>query len=133
MRAGHRGTWPLTHNTGGIAKLRPSHDRRYVIVRTSSSLQEIDTQACVAGTVTAARGVRFDGLRRWDFADLGVAGAERLFVSDIAVDDGRRIFTVGRSQAFQSGYLQMVVATRMPFTSSTTPVTVPAGTVTRWP
>src|SRR4029077_468522 len=30
-------------------------------------------------------------------------------------------------------YLQMVVATRMPFTSSTTPVTVPAGTVTRWP
>src|SRR4029077_807487 len=71
-------------------------------------------------------------LRRWDFAD-PESPEGTPFVSDIAVDGGRRIFTVGRSQAFQSGYLQMVVATRMPFTSSTTPVTVPAGTVTRWP
>src|SRR3954454_3733169 len=45
-------SWDLVPgvNMGGIKKLRPSHDRRFAVVRTSSSIQEVDTQACAAGT-----------------------------------------------------------------------------------
>lgn len=125
-------SWDLVpdSNTGGIRKLRPSHDRRFIIARTPSSLQEVDTQACAAGTKLYPAACSA-GLRRWDFSDPETpAGAP--FVSDIAVDDSRRVFTTGRSQAFPDGYLQMVVPTKVAFTSSTTPINAPAGTVTRW-
>jgi len=116
-------------NNGGIAKLRPSHDRRFVIVRTPSSIQEIDTQACFAGTVTYPSQCA-SALRRWDTPnDPETSGP---FVSDVAVDDGRRVFTVGRSAAFDTGYVQMLVPTKVAYTASTLPVETPAGTVTRW-
>jgi hypothetical protein len=125
-------SWDLVPdtNTGGIRKLRPSHDRRFVIARTPTSLQEVDTQACAAGTplnpTTCA-----SGLRRWDFSDPETPeGAP--FVSDIAVDDGRRVFSTGRSQLFPDGYLQMLVPTKVAFTSDPKPINAPAGTVTRW-
>jgi hypothetical protein len=127
-------SWDLTEdivNNGGIAKLRPSHDRRFAIVRTSSSIQEVDTQACPAGTISNPT-VCANGLRRWDFSDPESPDPNSVFVSDIAVDDSRRVFTVGRSQAFPTGYLQLLVPTKIAFTSSKTPVNAPAGTVTRW-
>jgi len=127
-------SWDLTAdivNNGGIARLRPSHDRRFVVVRTSSSIQEVDTQACFAGPVTSPTSCA-NGLRRWDFSDPESPDPNSVFVSDLAVDDGRRIFSVGRSQAFGTGYLQMLVPTKVAFTPSTIPVEAPIGTVTRW-
>src|SRR3954452_12324616 len=53
-------------NNGGVAKLRASHDRRFTVVRTSSSIQEVDTQAYAAGTV-GSPATCASGLRRWDF------------------------------------------------------------------
>ena len=123
-------SWDLVpeQNEGGIAKLRPSHDRRFVIVRTETTLEEVDTQACFPGTKAAPTTCAL-ALRRWDFDD-PESPAAGFFVSDIAVDDARRIFTVGRSVKFPTGYLQMVVPTRVPYSSSKSPA--PAGTVTRW-
>jgi len=124
-------SWDLAEedemNNGGIAKLRPSHDRRYVIVRTPSTLQEIDTQACFAGTATYAVQC-MPGLRVWNFTEPESSGP---FVSDIAVDDSRRIFTVGRTN-LTDGYVQMIVPSKVAYTSSTLPVEAPTGTVTRW-
>jgi len=117
-------------NNGGVAKLRPSHDRRFVVVRTNTSIQEIDTQACFPGTPAAPAECPF-ALRRWDAAgdpDL----VSPFLVSDLAVDDARRIFSVGQSSNFQGGYIQMLVPTKVPYTASTVPIEVPAGTVTRW-
>jgi len=125
-------SWDLVpdSNTGGIRKLRPSHDRRFLIARTPSSLQEVDTQACAAGTPLNPTPCAA-GLRRWDFSDPETPeGAP--FVSDIAVDDGRRVFTTGRSQAFPEGYVQMLLTAKVAFTSSTSPINAPVGTVTRW-
>src|SRR5258708_4633205 len=42
-------TLPAT-NTGGLKRLKPSDDRRYVFVRTSDNLQRVDTQNCKAGS-----------------------------------------------------------------------------------
>lgn len=125
-------SWDLVpdSNAGGIKKLRPSHDRRFVVVRTSTSIQEVDTQACVAGTPLSPLACG-NGLRRWDFSDPETPEATP-FVSDIAVDDGRRIFSTGRSQAFPEGYLQVIAPTKVAFTSETKPLTAPVGTVTRW-
>ena len=120
-------------NAGGSKKLRPSHDRRFVIVRTANSIQEIDTQACVAGSL-AYPTVCDSALRRFDFVE--DPEADGAFVSDIAVDDSRRIFSTGRSVTatglFPLGYVQMLIPTRMPFTSKTDALPTPTGTVTRW-
>jgi hypothetical protein len=126
-------SWDLVPGTnmGGIKKLRPSHDRRFVVVRTSSSIQEVDTQACAAGTPASPTTCN-SGLRRWDFSDPEAPDPDSVFVSDIAVDDGRRIFSVGRSDAFPEGYVQMIVPTKVAFTSSTNAINAPVGTVTRW-
>lgn len=126
-------SWDLIpdSNTGGIRKMRPSHDRRFIIARTPTSLQEVDTQACAAVGTKLSPATCTSGLRHWDFSDPETpAGAP--FVSDIAVDDSRRVFTTGRSQAFPEGYVQMLVPTKVAFTSSTSPINAPAGTVTRW-
>jgi hypothetical protein len=126
-------SWDLVPglNMGGIKKLRPSHDRRFVVVRTSSSIQEVDTQACPSGTPLFPTACP-NGLRRWDFSDPESPDPDSFLVSDIAVDDSRRIFSVGRSQAFQTGYVQVLNPTKVAFTSSTNPINAPVGTVTRW-
>ena len=127
-------SWDLTAdvvNNGGIAKLRPSHDRRFVVVRTSSSIQEVDTQACPAGTIDQPA-VCASALRRWDVPEDAELFVSDVFVSDLAVDDSRRIFTAGRSNLFPTGYVQMLLPTKVAFTSSTSVINAPAGTVTRW-
>ena len=90
-------SWDLIpdSNTGGIRKMRPSHDRRFIIARTPTSLQEVDTQACAAVGTKLSPATCTSGLRRWDFSDPETPeGAP--FVSDIAVDDSRRVFTTGQ-------------------------------------
>ncbi|HXD20795.1 MAG TPA: hypothetical protein VN654_27480 [Vicinamibacterales bacterium] len=127
-------SWDLTTdvvNNGGVAKLKASHDRRFLFVRTSSSIQEVDTQACPAGTPLNPT-VCPSGLRRWDFSDAEAPDPDSVFVSDLTVDNGRRVFSVGRSVKFPNGYLQILIPTKVGYTSSTTPLNAPAGTVTRW-
>ena len=82
--------------TGGVARMRPSHDRRFLFVRMPgdfntgiSSVQRIDT-------VNAVRTV-------WSFA-----GEPPILVSDIAVDDGNRVFTTGVNDAQLLGYVQLI-------------------------
>jgi hypothetical protein len=111
--------------SGGIRKLRPSHDRRFIVVRTSESIQEIDTQKCAPGT--PAQPTACDGaLRLWQFAD----PEQTVLVSDVAVDDSRRVFTVGVGTAIgtDEGYIQMLIPTK-----ATADGPAPFGTATQWP
>src|SRR4051794_17677928 len=92
-------SWDLRVDTfaGGLKKMRPSHDRRYIYVRTASFIQRIDTQNCTGGTApTCNRTV-------WTFTE---TPTDPTFVSDIAVDDQNRAFTTGVSSAFPNGYVQ---------------------------
>src|SRR4051812_31439308 len=45
-------SWDLRLDTiaGGLKRVRPSHDRRFIYVRTASFIQRIDTQSCHVGT-----------------------------------------------------------------------------------
>jgi streptogramin lyase len=119
-------SWSLVEPafSGGVRKLRPSRDRRYLFVRTSSFVERMDTQKCLPGTPAMPK--TCDGaLTLWQFPIDG-APATNPFVSDIAVDDLNRVFTTGFTNVFP-GYVQML-----------TPVATPAaGTlvdtfVTRW-
>jgi hypothetical protein len=95
-------SWDLRIDTfaGGVKKIRPSHDRRYIFVRTATFIQRIDTQNCTTSTSpTCQRTV-------WTFEETPI---EPTFVSDIAVDDQNRVFTTGVSSAFPDGYVQMLI------------------------
>ena len=88
---------------GGIKRVRPSHDRRFVFARTPVTIQRIDSQSCTpgvtAGSSTCPRVV-------WT-----MEGDDPLLVSDVAADDANHIFTTGVSQAdarFATGYVQML-------------------------
>ena len=106
--------------SGGIAKMRPSHDRRFLFVRmpadpitdpTISTVQRIDT-------VTAQRTV-------WSFV-----GEAPTVVSDIAVDDRNGVFTTGVNAATGDlgGYVQLLDASTAPPVGATGQQV----TVTRW-
>src|SRR3954464_4954858 len=77
--------WSLSpeDNMGGIRKMRPSHDRRFVAVRTPTTIEEVDTQACAgAGSTPTTCG---GALRRWEVPeDPEATGPGAPFVSDIA-------------------------------------------------
>ena len=93
---------------GGITKIRPSHDRRFLFARTTSFIQRIDTQNCPATTGTCQRTV---------FSYVEDAGqfANPLQMSDIAADDSNRVFTTGLGTAVApDGYLQMLDTTAKP-------------------
>ena len=68
-------SWNLRadENAGGL-KIKPSHDRRFVFVRTPQFIQRIDTQTCATGYAVACRTV-------WTPVDPNFP----LIVSDIAV------------------------------------------------
>jgi hypothetical protein len=119
LKAGNA-TWtswelqPTAFLGGGITKMRPSHDRRFLFVRmpaddTVSTIQRIDT-------VATSRTV-------WSFG-----GDAPLVVSDIAVDDKNHVFTTGVSSSDSGGYVQMLDTSTAPPLNATNP-NVP---VTRW-
>jgi hypothetical protein len=100
----------LDVNAGGILRVRPSHDRRFVYVRSNSFIQRIDTQSCQAGTTGPACGRVV-----WSFpADPTTLPPDNIngipFVSDIAADDMNRVFTTGSQNpaVFPQGYVQML-------------------------
>jgi len=100
---------------GGGKRLRASRDRRFVYLRTDSSLQRVDTQNCSGTPQTCQR--------------INWADQTGVNVSDLAVDDLNRVFTTTAVNPDDptTSYVQMLV----PGTAGTTGAT---GTtiVTRW-
>jgi hypothetical protein len=122
-------SWELRADliAGGIKKIRPSHDRRFVFARTTSFIQRIDTQNCSYGSArTCERTV-------YSYPD-EEPQSPLVFVSDIAVDDGNKVFTAGVSPTapFDAGYVQLLNTsqTATPNTSLGNRLTINAK---RWP
>jgi len=78
---------------GGVRKLRASKDRRFVFVRTVTTLERIDTQNCAGSAPrTCQRTVWFDQPDGFD-------------VSDVAVDDRNNVFST-HTPADNPSYVQ---------------------------
>lgn len=118
-------SWELAQDsftTGGTKKIRASHDRRFVFVRTAMSLQRIDTQNCMPATaLTPAT------CERIEWQDQIPPN-----VSDLAVDDYNDVFTTGvvgdpLSPNLAQSYVQMLPPGPVPANTATG-----SATVTRW-
>jgi len=73
--------------TGGLRRIRPSRDRRFIVARTVTTLERIDTKKCTVSTQTCERTV-------WtDQPDNLISGVTAGDLSDVAVDDWNSIFT----------------------------------------
>jgi hypothetical protein len=121
-------SWELaddTVTTGGTKKIRASHDRRFVFVRTVASLQRVDTQNCDTATPPTCQ--RIEWLDQID----PVSGQPvSTNVSDLAVDDFNSVFstgTVGDPVDLAQSYVQMLVPGAVPANNTTA-----TATVTRW-
>ena len=121
----------LDFTMGGLKRVRPSHDRRFIYVRTNSFVQRVDTQACRPGPT----GTTCDRLV-WSFPTDDVIPPDNVsfipVVSDVAVDDANRVFTTGdqNTVAFPGGYVQMVDPSRTATIDPTTGITTTM--VKRW-
>ena len=106
-------------STGGLKRLKPSDDRRYVFVRTSSNVQRVDTQNCKTGIPATCE------LTIWQDK-----ATEQFSTSDLAIDGLNRVFTTALSVfgAPDTAYLQMLTPGPAPAPGSTTIVKVK-----RWP
>ena len=123
-------------DTGGLKRLRPSDDRRYVFVRTSIDIQRIDTQNCKPATAqtlfTPAKPSTCE-LTIWSNTP-GSDGTvtDPLNVSDLAIDDMNRVFTTaavfsGQARDPELSYVQMLTPGRAPLAGQSATVKV-----TRW-
>ena len=119
----HWTSWDLAADsltTGGSKRIKGSHDRRYVYVRTAESLQRIDTQSCdTANPQTCQRTEWFDQPGSFN-------------VSDLAVDDYYNVFTAAAvgdpfAPTLQDSYIQMLTPGTVPANGATASVTL-----TRW-
>jgi len=111
------------NSTGGLKRLKPSDDRRFVFVRTSSNLQRVDTQNCKPGTPTTCE------LTVWQdkFTDV-------ITTSDLAIDGSNRVFTTANGDVSPKNpagkaYVQMLTPGAAPPVGSANATTVQ---VTRW-
>lgn len=99
--------WGLRVDTfvGGLKRVKPSHDRRYVFVRSAQFIQRIDTRSCSAATSVAPA-----TCERVVYVALPAAEPPGMFVSDIATDDRNRVFTTGFTAGVSGdlGYVQMI-------------------------
>src|SRR5437016_217090 len=122
MRASAQWTsWELNENsgtTGGLKKIKGSRDRRFVFVRSATSIQRIDTQSCDATTC-----------QRTTWLD-----QDTFNVSDLTVDDWNNVFTTAAAATTDptatpdpsQSYVQRLVPGPAP------QGTVATATVTRW-
>jgi len=131
-------SWDLAEDsttTGGLRKIRPSHDRRFVFVRTAASLQRIDTQSCDAATPQTCERIEW-----LDQVDPQNGQATSPNVSDLAVDDYNNVFNTGTigGALDQSGNVATLPDLTQSYVQMLTPTTIPAAfasatvTVTRW-
>ena len=113
---------PPPNSTGGLKRLKPSDDRRYVFVRTTSNLQRVDTQKCTAGSLKTCE------LTVWQDQPELVSDFN---ASDLAIDGMNRVFTTATLVfgAADTAYLQMLTPGPAPAPGDMT------GTVNvkRWP
>jgi hypothetical protein len=115
--AAHWSSWELRGDliAGGIKKIKPSHDRRFVFARTSTFIQKVDTVHCTVGTAPTCDRTVFS------YPDQATPDTNPFaFVSDIAVDDTNKVFTTGVSPTapFDAGYVQMLNTAATPTVSS---------------
>jgi len=90
-------------STGGLKRLKPSDDRRYVFVRTNENIQRIDTQNCKPGVVKTATPPTCE-LIIWQDQPGNTN------VSDLAVDGMNRVFTTATPPSLNvnDSYVQML-------------------------
>ena len=109
---------PPPTTTGGLKRLKPSDDRRYVFVRTSDNLQRVDTQNCKAGSPPTCE------LTIWEDRLLNVN------TSDLAIDGANRVFTAATDipepihNPLGLAYVQMLTPGPAPSTGTTATVQV---------
>ena len=94
-------------HTGGLKRLKPSDDRRYVFVRTDQNIQRVDTQKCKPATVKTSSSPAMPPtceLTIWQDQPGNTN------VSDLAVDSTNRIFTTATpvSGLTAEAYVQML-------------------------
>jgi hypothetical protein len=124
-------SWELaldSFTTGGTKKIKASHDRRFVWVRTAESLQRIDTQNCdTASPQTCQRIEWFDQPGQFNVSDLSVDDYNNVFTT-AAVGGDPFASPIVPPPSLGASYVQMLP----------TPGFVPANmdtgsvTVTRW-
>jgi len=122
-------SWDLAEDsitTGGTRKIRASHDRRYVFVRTAQSLQRIDTQSCDNASPRTCERIEW------------IDQPGQFSVSDLTVDDYNKVLTTAAVGAPPPGeldlsgfdpsqsYVQMLTPASVPNNTTTT------ATVKRW-
>jgi len=105
-------SWDLSQttpvdSTGGLKRLKPSDDRRYVFVRTNQTIQRVDTQNCKPATVKTSSSPALPPsceLTVWQ-DQLGNTN-----VSDLAVDNTNRVFTTATPVSLDTtaAYVQML-------------------------
>ena len=113
---------PPPNSTGGLKRLKPSDDRRYVFVRTTSNLQRIDTQNCQLGSVKTCE------LTVWQDQPELVSDFN---ASDLAIDGMNRVFTTATLVfgAADTAYVQMLTPGPAPVPGDMTAT----AKVKRWP
>jgi hypothetical protein len=101
--------------TGGVKRLRPSYDRRFVFVRTQAAVQRVDTHKCHTDSYGA------------ETCELTVFPDElgAFFVSDIAVDENYRVFWTSSPDGL-NGFVNMLVITEDAYSKV-------SAKLTRWP
>src|SRR4051812_5078814 len=104
---------------GGITRIRPSHDRRFVFARTTSFVQRIDTQNCTSTTKADCDRLVFS----YPDQEPNAFNAPTQN-SDIVVDDYNRVFTTGLGGVapFDIGYVQMLDTSAVPYGTTGTVV-----------
>jgi hypothetical protein len=117
---------PPLSTTGGLKRLKPSDDRRFLFVRTSDNLQRVDTHKCTSGTLQTAFAPATPPtceLTVWQDQPFN------LNVSDLAVDSANRVFTTATplSLDINSSYVQMLIPGSAPL-----PTTTATAKVKRW-
>ncbi len=124
-------SWQLsltfTPTTGGLKRLKPSDDRRYVFVRTADNIQRIDTQKCTSGTLkTELEPAAPPTCELTVWRDQ----PSEQNVSDLAVDAMNRVFTTATPTVPEIGfdsdssYVQMLTPGPAPVATETATVKV---------
>lgn len=70
--------------TGGLKKIRPAKDKRFVFVKTVETIQQVDTQCTQSGTAACSAALKV-------FRERTAPGDES--ISDLAIDSGNNVYT----------------------------------------
>jgi hypothetical protein len=101
--------------TGGLKKIRPSKDKRYVFVKTVETIQQVDTQCTTSGSAGCATALT-------TFRERIAPGDDS--ISDLALDDFNNVFTSAPFDEQTPGsYVQRLNPKATPDSAGFVPVT----------